>query len=90
MFNKFINWLKIKFRKWLLDEEYFMGVDWGYSNSTIVIVKRNRKTGVVEVIQDTKTLDKTERELEMQISQLAKKYNITKPNVVRDYPPFVR
>src|SRR5438876_257268 len=72
--NMNTQWLKIKIRKWLFDEEYFMGADYGYHESAIIIIKRNRKTGTMEVIAENTKRNDYEKEFEMRIRDLAKKY----------------
>ena len=83
---KIINWLKTKIRKWLLDEEYFMGADYGFHESSIVIIKRNNKTGTLTIISENTDKEVYEQEFLMRLHDLAKKYNVPQTNIVRDFP----
>lgn len=79
-------WIKKKIRYWLFDDEYFMGADYGYHDSALVIIRRNRKTGEMTIIQDTTMKNKVEQDFILEASHLVKRYNMADNNVVRDFP----
>lgn len=84
--NKIIQWFKIKLRKWLFDEEYFMGADYGYHESSLVIIKRNKKTGKMTVIAENTGKNEYEHDFIIKIRQLSQQYSVPETNIVRDFP----
>lgn len=63
-----------------------MGADYGYHDSTLLIIRRNRKTGEMTIIQDTTMKNKVEQDFILEASRLVRRYNMPDNNVVRDFP----
>ena len=73
-----------KIRKWLIKEEYFAGVDYGYKDSScVIIVKHNLRTGKLTVISDRYYKDAPLGRIERIARQIAKEYSA---QIVSDYP----
>jgi len=79
--------LRVKLLKILDLPETFISCDVHYrENTEVLVVRYRRKTGTWEVIADYQSDNKDYRSLINEISQIAKKYNVSWNNVVMDKP----
>ena len=88
--QKKVRQLKRKVRAWLLDEPYFIGVDYGYRQSCLMIIRRNKDATIEVISNKTIQSDKGLLEIENYIKHFAKEYNIPSTNILRDYPKQFR
>ena len=85
MFLKLKNKIRIFLRNFVFDEEYFCSADHSIKgSSSIMIIKKNNKTGHVEIISEYNSKDYTLRNLQRDVEILIKKYAIKECNVIRD------
>lgn len=83
---KISSWIRRKLIKFLNLPEIYISADIYYESSVILIMRINKKTGLIEVIGDYYNRNRSFKSILCEVETLARRYNVKKANVVIDAP----